>query len=451
METIHHMKCKVKGKVGKVALKIDISEAYDRVDWRYLIKIMHKMGFCDKWVKWIQMCLASIHYSVMVNEESVGPIMPERGLRQGDPLSAFLFILCAEGLTSLIKKYENKGDIHGVKVCRGAPSLSHILFADDCFLFFRADIREAQCMKRILNDYEKALGQAINYSKSEVYFSRNTPNDIKGIVSGILGVTEVMGTGKYLGMPSMIGHNKKALFSYLKDRMWKKIQSWSGKHLSKAGREVLVKFVAQAIPSYCISSLILPESLGEELEKMINSFWWGSNKLLGRGINWLRWEKLAMRKEYEGMGFRHLYGFNLAMLGKQGWKLLTNHDTILSRVFKAKYYPKEGFLDANLGHNPTYVWYSIHASQVIVRRGLRWRVGNGTNINVWRDTWLRNNQPYITTTMAEGKENMKVSNLSDHSTGTWNREVINQTFNPHDSSEIPKLPLNLIQSPDVLI
>jgi hypothetical protein len=172
-----------------------------------------------------------------------------------------------------------------VKVCKGAPSLSHLLFADDCFLFFSADIREAQCMKRILNDYEKASGQAINYSKSEVYFSRNTPNDIKGIVSGILGVTEVMGTGKYLGMPSMIGHNKKALFSYLKDRMWKKIQSWSGKHLSKAGREVLVKSVAQAIPSYCMSSLLLPESLGEELEKMINSFWWGSNKSTGRGIN----------------------------------------------------------------------------------------------------------------------------------------------------------------------
>jgi hypothetical protein len=131
------------------------------------------------------------------------------------------------------------------------------------------------------------------------------------------------------------------------------------------------------------------------------------------------------------------------------WKLLTNHDTILSRVFKAKYYLKEGFLDVKLGHNPSYVWCNIHASQVIVRRGLRWRVGNGTNINIWRDTWLRNNQPYITTPMAEGKENMKVSYLSDHSTGTWNREIINQTFNPRDSSEILKLPLNLIQSPDV--
>jgi hypothetical protein len=229
-----------------------------------------------------------------------------------------LFILCAEGLTTLIKKYEGRGDIHGVKVCRGAPSLSHLLFADDCFLFFRADIREANCMKKILNDYENASGQAVNYAKSEVYFSRNTPHHIKDQISDILGVHEVMGTGRYLGMSSMIGRNKKAAFSYLKDRMWKRIQSWTGKHLSKAGREVLVKSVAQAIPTYCMSTILLPETLGEELERMINSFWWGTNKASGRGINWLRWEKLAMRKEHGGMGFRHFYGFNLAMLGKQG-------------------------------------------------------------------------------------------------------------------------------------
>jgi hypothetical protein len=106
METIHHMKCKVRGKMGEVALKIDISKAYDRVDWRYLLNVMKKMGFCERWIKWIQMCLESDEYSVMVNGEKVGPISPGRGLRQGDPLSPYLFILCAEGLTSLIKKYE---------------------------------------------------------------------------------------------------------------------------------------------------------------------------------------------------------------------------------------------------------------------------------------------------------------------------------------------------------
>jgi hypothetical protein len=149
------MKCKVKGKVGEVALKIDISKAYYRVDWRYLLNILRKMGFCEKWVKWIHMWVESIQYFILVNGEGVGPVVPGRGIWQGDPLSPHLFILCVEGLTTLIKKYEGRGNVHGVKVCRGAHSLSQLLFADDCFLFFRADVRKAHCMKNILNAYTR--------------------------------------------------------------------------------------------------------------------------------------------------------------------------------------------------------------------------------------------------------------------------------------------------------
>jgi hypothetical protein len=122
-----------------------------------------------------------------------------------------------------------------------------------------------------------------------------------------------------------------------------------------------------------------------------------------------------------------MYGFNLAMLGKQDWKLLTNHDTTLAQVFKAKYYPNEGFLDAKLDHNPSYVWRSIHASQVVVRRGLRWRIGNGTNVRVWKQPWLRDDeQPLITTEVVEGMENLTVAELIDHETSTWNFQIIHR-------------------------
>ncbi|PNX94584.1 ribonuclease H, partial [Trifolium pratense] len=151
---------------------------------------------------------------------------------------------------------------------------------------------------------------------------------------------------------------------------------------------------------------------------MINSFWWGSNKASCKGINWLRWEKLAMRKEYGGMGFRHFYGFNLAMLGKQ-----------------------EGFLEAKLGHNPSYVWRSIHTSRVVVRRGLRWRLGNGEKVSVWNYPWLRNeHQAYITTPVVEGRENIKVNELIDQETSRWNFTLINQIFNPWDAAKITKIP-----------
>jgi hypothetical protein len=442
-EIIHHMKCKTKGKMGEVALKIDISKAYDRVDWGYVKKVMQKMGFHEKWVNWISMCMESVHYQVLVNGESVGPVKPMRGLRQGDPLSPYIFIMCAEGLSRLIKKSEARGEVHGIKVCRGAPLLTHLLFADDCFLFCRADVNECTKLKMILKTYEEASGQAINLQKSEIFFSKNTSEEVKENIKRIFQVSEGLGSGKYLGLPSTIGRKKKAIFGYLRDRVWKRIQQWSGKHLSKAGREVLIKSVAQSIPTYCMSTFLLPTTLGEEIQRMINSFWWGANGRQRKGINWLNWDKLCMRKEYGGMNFRHLYGFNLAMLGKQGWKLLTNQDTIVTKIFKAKYFPKSDFLGASLGHNPSFVWRSIYTSQVIVRGGLRWCIGDGRSIELWKEPWLRSNEcSYITTPMLQGGEHMKVADIMETGSSRWNWSMINTMFNDRDIREIHNMAIN---------
>ncbi|MCH79557.1 retrotransposon protein [Trifolium medium] len=151
-----------------------------------------------------------------------------------------------------------------------------------------------------------------------------------------------------------------------------------------------------------------------------------------------------------GLGFRHFYGFNLAMLGKYGWNLLTNHDTILSKVLKAKYYPKTGFLEATLGHNPSYVWRSIHASQVVVRRGLKWSIGDGSKINVWHFPWLRDeDNPYITSSIMAGYEGMLVSELLQPNEMQWNEALIHQLFNLIDASEILKIPVSCTRNEDV--
>lgn len=149
----------------------------------------------------------------------------------GWPLSPYLFILCDEGLSALIRNAENRWDLQGVRICRSAPRVSHLLFADDCFLFFQADVHQANIMKEILNKYEEASGQAISLPKSEIFYSRNVDDPIKHSITNILGVRAVLGTGKYLGLPSMIGRSKKATFSFIKDRVWQKISSWSSKCL----------------------------------------------------------------------------------------------------------------------------------------------------------------------------------------------------------------------------
>ena len=162
-ETLHSMRRQTKEKQGNAALKIDISKAYDRIRWPYLKAVLCRMGFSKKWVKWIMLCVSSVTYSVLINNHHVGPIVPQRGLRQGGPLSLYLFILCAEGLSALLKKAEAQNIIHGVRVCRGAPTVSHLLFADDSFLFFKVMEDECKALKDLLKIYEIDSGQSINF------------------------------------------------------------------------------------------------------------------------------------------------------------------------------------------------------------------------------------------------------------------------------------------------
>ena len=138
------MKKKRWGKIGQVAIKLDMSKAYDRVEWGYLQRVMEKMAFHAKWVQLIMACITTAQFSVLVNDNPTGYILPSRGLRQGDPLSPYLFLFYAKRLTTLLRKAETDGIIRGVAANRGGPCISHLVFAYDILLFCRASIEECQ-------------------------------------------------------------------------------------------------------------------------------------------------------------------------------------------------------------------------------------------------------------------------------------------------------------------
>jgi len=130
-ELTHYMKNKRVGKTGCTALKLDMSKAYDWVEWEFLRRMMKKMVFCKQWVDLIMKCVCTVSYRIRVNGDLSNDFKPERGLRQGDPLSPYLFLICAEGFSVLQKRAEEDEKIQGIKVCQGALSVSYLLFADD--------------------------------------------------------------------------------------------------------------------------------------------------------------------------------------------------------------------------------------------------------------------------------------------------------------------------------
>ena len=155
-EMFHALRTKPGGRVKRMAIKTDMSKAYDRMDWLFIEAVMRKMGFSEIWIDWIMRCITSVNYKVLMNGEPRGNIVPGRGLRQGDPLSPFMFILCTEALVSLLNQAENQGKITGMRVARASPPISHILFADDSLFFCKEEPRECEEVMKVVGKYGKA-------------------------------------------------------------------------------------------------------------------------------------------------------------------------------------------------------------------------------------------------------------------------------------------------------
>ncbi|KAK9984473.1 hypothetical protein SO802_033998 [Lithocarpus litseifolius] len=244
-ETMHHISNKKTGNVGEMALKLDMSKAYNRVEWGCLEKIMEKLGFAERWREQIMRCVRSVTYSIKINGSPRGHIIPSRGIRQGDPLSPYLFLLCAEGLSALIKASVASGNMKEVSMCRGGPILSHLFFADDNLIFCKASLEECNALQKVLRVYEEASGQQLNREKTSLFFSSNTPTTIKEEIKGRFGAQVIKQHEKYLGLPSLVGRNKRNSFNDIKEKVGKKLAGWKEKLLSRAGKEVLIKAMVQ--------------------------------------------------------------------------------------------------------------------------------------------------------------------------------------------------------------
>ena len=213
------MKNSCSGKKSFMAVKLDMSKAYDRVEWDFLEKILLKMGFSDTWVALIMECITTMSYSILVNGEPKGVIVPSHGLRQRDPLSPHLFLFCAEGLNALLRNAADEGVINGFSLRRNGPKLTHLFFADDCLIFCRSTLEECNKIQELLAIYETASGQMINKEKTTLFFSRNTDEATQEALKVALSVLVIRHHEKYLGLPSFVGRDRNACFTQIKERI----------------------------------------------------------------------------------------------------------------------------------------------------------------------------------------------------------------------------------------
>ncbi|KAL9659562.1 hypothetical protein QQ045_024369 [Rhodiola kirilowii] len=274
-----------------------------------------QLGFGMDWVDKIMRYVSTVRYCLRVNESITTALSPQRGLRQGDPLSPYLFILCTEWLSCKLNAFHLSGRLTGLKIAIHAPSLTHLLYADDCLLFFKLRSNTASVISDLLHAYERVSGQVINYGKSELMLSPNVPIDLKEEVPRLLSIKLVACHEKYLGLPLLLKRKLGLNYTGIVDKFWSKTQGWSAKQLSIGGRDVLMKSVLESLPLYSMNCFMTPDYVLKKLQTVMHKFWWGGFNS-DHPIHWVNQYILLQEKLLGGMGFRDFKCLNLAFLAK---------------------------------------------------------------------------------------------------------------------------------------
>jgi len=196
--------------------------------------------------------------------------------------------------------YEDVYGITGIKIARESPPVSHLLFADDSLFFCKADQSECSELMRIIDVYGNASGQQLNKSKSSVMFGSKVVASLKPDLKRSLDITQEGGMGMYLGMPEKICGSKKKVFAYVQDRLNARVNMWEARHLSKGGKEVQIKSVAQVVPNFTMSCYLLPQETHKKLTGAVSRFWW-SAKANNRGLHWVAWDKICIPQKQGGL------------------------------------------------------------------------------------------------------------------------------------------------------
>eukprot|EP00253_Pinus_taeda_P003073 PITA_03073 len=298
-EVIHSLKVK---KQKGMMIKLDLLKAYDRLSWNYLGKVLESFSFCRRWIDWIHSLISSPSFSILVNGIPSRTFSATRGLRQGDPLSPFLFILAVEGLGRFIKKEREADKIKGLKLWGNNLCLTHQQFVDDIMLFGEPTVKEVKHLRKILDLFAEASGLEINRDKSCVFIF-NAVEQVKAHIIRLLGFRRGELPTKYLGNILDFTSKKMKNWQGIIDKLSNKVANWAFRTLNIVGRIVLAKYVLQAIPVYPLSIMGAPIGICVRIREIIRNFIWrGADQKKKWAL--ASWCQLTERKEKGGLGLR---------------------------------------------------------------------------------------------------------------------------------------------------
>ncbi|GJR26775.1 RNA-directed DNA polymerase, eukaryota, reverse transcriptase zinc-binding domain protein [Tanacetum coccineum] len=360
------------------------------------IAVLEQFGFPNRMVEWIMVCVSTTKFSININGEREGYFCGGRGLRQGDPMSPYLFTLVMEVFNIIMRK--NISEAKEFKYHKGCKKLeiTHLCFVDDLLVFCHGDTKSVNVIKETLKEFNRYYGLKANMSKSTVFFGGMTKAE-QDIILDIVpfGVKKL--PVKYIGVPlitkKITANDCKPLIEKVKSR----ILDWRNKALSYSGRLQLIASVLSAMQIYWASVFLLPKNVIYEINKMLKGFLWCQGELT-KGKAKISWKSICKPKEQGGLGIKNLQVWNEVLIVKQLWKVIAKKDTLWVKWVNTENLKGKSIWEITAKTNSSAGWKEMLKLRDKIRKHVLWKIRNGMSINAWYDNWSPSDK--------HGKENL---------------------------------------------
>ncbi|GJT17758.1 hypothetical protein Tco_0876464 [Tanacetum coccineum] len=339
----------------RCAFKVDIQNAYDTVDWRFLGHILKCFGFHPVMIQWIMACVTSTSFSISINGDIHGFFKGKRGLRQGDPLYPYLFTLVMEILTLILQRRVRMSDSFRYHKQCEELKIINVCSADDLFLFARGDVASAMVIMESLNEFQHVSGLIPSIPKSMALFC-NVVNRVKVGILSIMSFSESVLPVKYLGVPLISSRLLNKDCKILVEKARNRIGDWKNKSLSFSGRLQLCKSVISAMQVY-----------------------WASAKVA--------WESICLPKSEGGLGLGSLEVFNLALMTTHIWNIVTHKESLWVHWIHMYKLRGRSLWEVQPKSNMSWGWRKILQLHEQVRPFIWDVMGNGHKTSLWHDHW----------------------------------------------------------------
>eukprot|EP00253_Pinus_taeda_P004596 PITA_04596 len=370
-------------------LKLDLANAFDRVRHSFLFAVMGKMGFNSAFISTIAACISGPWISPLINGRPCEAFQSSRGLRQGCPLSPYLFILMAESFSSALEHNRRVGLISGIKFVNGVKNINHSQFADDTLLIGGASATIARRFKNLLDQFMDYSGGAVNFHKSCIY-DWNISNQTAHSITNIFGVAYKAKWDHftYLGMPVSLGPLKVATWNEIIDKVKRKVQQWGIHWLNPAGRLILLKSGITSLPLYRFTLYQAPAIFHHKLEVALRNFLWQGGKKEKNRFNLVNWKSVIQSQDRGCLGIRAPKILNLAFGIKMAWRLINEPIAWWKQVIESKYLngTRQRLLENGIpNRDSTKIWHLCKKAIPFLRQNTSKIPGGRDNINYATD------------------------------------------------------------------